>query len=499
MTDFFENYRSGKSQIVRLDLPADLETPLSAYLKLTGNAPYSFLLESVEGGEVLGRYSGIGWLPDLIYKCKGNSADIETPSKEKVKSGEALSLLKDLIKDCHIDICPETLPPMAASGLFGMLGYDMIRLIEDLPDSNPECLGLDDAVMIRPQMIAVFDNVKQILTLATAVYPDDNISAEDAHDLAWERLHKAQKDLQVATNQLAVTDASKLDVPLDISSNMTKAEYEAAVEKAIEYILAGDIFQVVPSQRFRLDFDLPAFALYRSLRRLNPSPFLVLFNFEDYALIASSPEIMVRVRDNEVTIRPIAGTRPRGKNSEEDKQLAEDLLNDEKECAEHLMLLDLGRNDVGKVSKPGSVKVTDRFFIEKYSHVMHIVSNVTGELREDLSALDALFSGLPAGTVSGAPKIRAMEIIDELETERRGFYAGCIGYIDGQGNLDTCIALRTALLKDNQLVLQAGAGVVADSIPEKEYEETINKAKAFMAAAEDAVKSSQLYRSGDNT
>jgi anthranilate synthase component 1 len=473
--EFIKNFRAGKTQIVPLWIPADLETPVSAYLKLCGNARHSFLLESIEGGETLGRYSIIGFDPDMVFEYGGGG----------------VGAIRAALKSCRMDIVPPGLPPMAASGLFGYLGYDMIRLIEKIPADNPDPLNIPAAILIRPKVLAIFDNVKNMICLVAPIYAhakNSKSAPEKIYKQAQSRLNAAIKKLSLPVDAKLIRAKSRLKAPLKIKSNMTKPAFIGAVKKAIDYIFEGEIFQAVLSQRFEVPFDLPPFALYRSLRRMNPSPFMFYLNFGDFSLVGSSPEILVRVRDKNITVRPIAGTRPRGKNAAEDAAMATELLSDPKERAEHLMLLDLGRNDVGRVAEFGSVKATDQFVIERYSHVMHIVSNVTGRLKKGVDALDAFFAGFPAGTVSGAPKIRAMEIIDELETLRRSFYAGGIGYFSGSGDIDTCIALRTALIKDKKLYVQAGAGIVADSKPESEYIETVNKAKAIIKAAEDALR-----------
>jgi anthranilate synthase component 1 len=369
------------------------------------------------------------------------------------------------------------------------MGYDMIANVEELDLNNPDPLSVPDALLMRPTLIAVFDSVRDSLTLATPVRPQNDVSAEEAYEAAQTRLNEAVANLSNEVKRTPELNHKALrtkDMPKS-ASNTKASDYKAMVRKAQDYILAGDIFQVVLSQRFSMPFDLPALNLYRSLRRLNPSPFLFLLKFDDFSVIGSSPEILVRLRDSEVTIRPIAGTRPRGATASEDKALAEDLLNDPKELAEHLMLLDLGRNDVGRVAKPGSVVVTERNTVEYYSHVMHIVSNVVGEIGEGEDAISALFAGFPAGTVSGAPKIRAMEIIEELEAEKRGVYAGAVGYFGADGSMDSCIALRTAVLKDDVLYIQAGAGIVADSNPDAEQRECEAKSGALVAAAHDAL------------
>lgn len=486
---FTKHYQDKKSQLIYTWIPADLTTPVSAYLKLCADQQYAFLLESVEGGNVLGRYSIIGFNPDVIWSSNNKSISVwSDDASVSLENNDVLPSLHELIESCKIDIEPNDVPPMAVSGLFGYMGYDMIREVEDIPDENPDSLGIPESVMIRPKNLVIFDNVKNMMCLVKPVYAHAGKNEQSADDIYKNYNAELGALVEKLQKGLSYTQPStKLTSPLDVKSNTTKDEYCEMVDKAIEYIRAGDIFQVVPSQRFSVQFDLSSFELYRSLRRENPSPFLFHFQFEDFSLVGSSPEILVRVRDEEVTIRPLAGTRKRGATIEEDKYLAEDLLNDPKERAEHLMLLDLGRNDIGRIAQIGSVKVTDQFVVEYYSHVMHIVSNVIGKIRPDINILDALFSGFPAGTVSGAPKIRAMEIIDELEKDRRSFYGGCAGYISGNGNMDTCIALRTGLVKDGKLYVQAGAGVVVDSKPESEYEETCNKAKALIRAAELAV------------
>jgi anthranilate synthase component 1 len=486
--EFARRYDRGEAQVVWSTLVADLETPVSAFLKVAGGKPMSFLLESVEGGAVRGRYSVIGLDPDLIWRTSGDRAEINRKARTQpdafdVCADEPLAALRSLIEESRIAL-PDDLPPPAA-GIFGYLGYDMVRQMEHLPDVNPDVLGLPDAILIRPTIVIVFDAVTDTITVVTPVRPEKVISADIALTRATERLS-------------AIVDA--LDQPLDKSaggldtgpiavapqSNTTPAEYESMVRKAKEYILAGDIFQVVLSQRFESPYTLPPFSLYRALRRVNPAPFLYFLDYGSFAIAGSSPEILVRAREGRVTIRPIAGTRPRGATPHEDKALEEELLADEKERAEHLMLLDLGRNDVGRVAKIGTVTVTDQFFIERYSQVMHIVSNVEGELAKEHDALNALIAGFPAGTVSGAPKVRAMQIIDELEKEKRGLYAGSVGYFSANGDMDTCIVLRTALVKDGKMYVQAGAGIVADSNPVSEQQECVNKAKALFRAAEEA-------------
>jgi anthranilate synthase component 1 len=488
---FRHAYEAGAAQVVLTRLVADLETPVSAMLKLARNGRYSFLLESVEGGAVRGRYSIIGIKPDVIWKVEGNRTAINRHALRdpdgpfEFVEAPPLDALRSLLRESRISL-PEDAPPMAA-GVFGYIGYDMVRLMEELPNPNPDVLGLPDGMLVRPTVMAIFDSVKDEVTVVTPVYPNPSVSGKAAHARAVERISEIVEALDRPIDHEARlgSDTAAIESP---RSNTTPEEYKAMVLKAKDYIAAGDIFQAVISQRFEAPFSLPSFALYRSLRRVNPSPFLYHLDFDRFAISGSSPEILVRVRDGKVTIRPIAGTRPRGATAGADRTLANELLADPKERAEHLMLLDLGRNDVGRVAEIGSVKVTDQFILEYYSQVMHIVSNVEGKLDQKYDAIDALVAGFPAGTVSGAPKVRAMEIIDELEKEKRGVYAGCVGYFSCDGDMDTCIVLRTAIIKDGKMYVQAGAGIVADSIPENEHVECVNKAKALFRAAEDAVR-----------
>ncbi len=492
---FARGYDAGEAQVVSTALVADLETPVSAMLKLADGRPNSFLLESVEKGANLGRYSIIGMKPDVIWRCFGDRAEINRDARFDRDSFEpcpvaaergALASLRALVAESHIEL-PANLPPMSA-GLVGYMAYDMVRLAEKLGEAKPDPIGIPDGMFMRPTVMAVFDNIENMVTVVTPVRPRPDVPARAAFDQALERLADVIADFErsLPYRRDSVGDGETLPVP---AANMTRDRFHAMVRKAKDYILAGDIFQVVLSQRFAVPFRLPSFSLYRALRRTNPSPFLFHLDFGGFAIVGSSPEILVRLRGGKVTIRPLAGTRRRGKDEAEDQALAADLLADPKERAEHLMLLDLGRNDVGRVAKVGTVKVTEQMHIEYYSQVMHIVSNVEGEMDfERHDAMDALFGGFPAGTVSGAPKVRAMEIIDELEPEKRGFYAGCIGYFGANGEMDTCIALRTALVKDGVMYAQAGAGIVADSDPEAEYQESLNKAKALMRAAEEAVR-----------
>src|SRR6202171_4985810 len=458
---FAARHAGREPQLVWTTLVGDLETPVSAFLKLAGGKPHSFLFESVEGGAVRGRYSIIGLDPDLIFRAEGARAEINREAREKPDAFSpckqaTLSALRDLVAESKLVIPPE-LPPMAA-GIFGYLGYDMVRQMEKLPRPNPDPIGIPDAILIRPTVIVVFDAVKDAMTVITPVRPEKGVSAKAEQARATERLSAVVDTLEKPLDKQP--PQPNFD-PLEIAtqSNTTPAEYEKMVLAAKEYIMAGDVFQVVLSQRFEAPFPLPPFSLYRALRRTNPAPYLYFLDFGSFAVAGSSPEILVTARGGKVTVRPIAGTRPRGATPHEDKALEDELLADPKERAEHLMLLDLGRNDVGRVSEIGSVKVTDQFFIERASHVRHIVSNVEAKLDKKHNALSALVAGFPAGTVSGAQKVRAMEIIDELEKEKRGIYAGCVGYFSAAGDMDTCIVLRTALVKDGRMYGQGCVGV----------------------------------------
>jgi len=508
---FAARYAAGEPQVVWTTLVADLETPVSAFLKVTAaapegrprgessgkNAPISFLLESVEGGEVRGRYSIIGLQPDVIFRIWGDRAEINrAPLADSTgfvpADAPPLPALRALIAESRIAL-PDNLPPMAA-GVFGYLGYDTVRLMEDLPAARPDPIGIPDAILVRPTLVIAFDAVDDTITVVTPVRPQPGVGADAARADAAERLSKVVAAFDRPLDKSAVQDERRSEAPSGAMaavaavprSNTAPDEFKSMVRRAKDYIVAGDIFQVVLSQRFEAPFVLPPFALYRALRRVNPSPYLFFLDFGAFAVAGSSPEILVKTNRGTVTIRPIAGTRPRGATPLQDKALEQELLADPKERAEHLMLLDLGRNDVGRVAEIGTVKVTDQFFIERYSQVMHIVSNVEGKLRTDCDRLDALAAGFPAGTVSGAPKVRAMQIIDELEKDKRGLYAGCVGYFSAAADMDTCIVLRTALIKDGIMYVQAGAGIVADSDPDLEQQECINKAKAVFRAAEEA-------------
>ncbi len=482
-----EALAEGRPALVWRRQVADTETPVAAALKLIEPGRGDFLLESVEGGATRGRHSLIGLAPDLLFRAHGHNAEINrnwATDRETFApcAVPTLDALRALVAECRAEVPPEL--PRALACLVGYFGYETIGLVEALPQPAVDPLGLPDMIFVRPTVVLVFDRLTDALHLVAPAWPDPS---RDPDAIVAE----AEERLDAVAAKLASTP-----VPAPIRADVAEPAYTPAlpdgrygemVAAAKEYILAGDIFQVVLAQRFSTPFALPPFELYRSLRRINPSPFLYHLDLPGFALIGSSPEILVRVRDDEVTIRPIAGTRPRGKTAAEDEANRISLLADPKERAEHLMLLDLGRNDVGRAATPGSVRVTDSYGVEFYSHVMHIVSNVVGKLSPAKDALDALFAGFPAGTVSGAPKVRACEIIAELEPERRGAYAGGVGYFSPDGSMDSCIVLRTAVVKDGTIHVQAGAGIVADSVPEYEQRECEAKAGAILAAAREAV------------
>ncbi|MEY3597364.1 MAG: hypothetical protein RL543_1317 [Pseudomonadota bacterium] len=490
---FESAYAAGRPVLVSTRLVADLETPVSAFLKLSaGRTGNVFLLESVEGGASRGRYSMIGLDPDIIWRANGEASEINRNALSDAQAfvpcpGKPLDALRSLIAESAVPAFEgHEMPPMAA-GVFGYLGYDMVRQMERLAPAKADPIGVPEAMMIRPTLMAVFDSVRDELSVVTPVRPQQGVSARAAYESAQTRLDKVVAVLESPLDHAAPQADPRL-LAQPPASNTSENRFLEMVARAKDYIRAGDIFQVVLSQRFTAPFELPAFSLYRALRRVNPAPFLCYLDFGGFQIVCSSPEILVRVREGKVTIRPIAGTRWRGKTPAEDEALAAELLADPKERAEHLMLLDLGRNDVGRVAEIGTVEVTDKFFVERYSHVMHIVSNVEGRLSSKHDNIDALSAGFPAGTVSGAPKVRAMEIIDELEADKRGIYGGCIGYFGAQGEMDTCIVLRTAVIKDGKMHAQAGAGIVYDSDPASEHRECVNKAKALFRAAEEAVR-----------
>ena len=477
----------GESALVWRRQIADTDTPISAALKLFEADRGDFLLESVEGGAVRGRHSLIGLAPDLVFRAQGHEAQINRHwatdrTAFVAQDDDALIALRALVAECRAEM--DAALPAALACLVGYFGYETIGLVEKLPRPAPNPIELPDMLFVRPTVILVFDRLADALYLVAPVWKGSFTDADRAVDKAMERIDATAARLAAP---LPVTPPSADIADVAVTPVLEPGRYAAMVDRAKDYIVAGDIFQVVLAQRFTSPFTLPPIALYRALRRINPSPFLYYLDLPGFALIGSSPEILVRARDGEVTIRPIAGTRPRGKNAVEDAANRESLLGDPKERAEHLMLLDLGRNDVGRVATAGSVTVTDSYSVEFYSHVMHIVSNVVGRLSPDKDAIDALFAGFPAGTVSGAPKVRACQIIAELEPETRGAYAGGVGYFGPDGNMDSCIVLRTAVLKDGVMHVQAGAGIVADSTAEYEQRECEAKSGALLAAAREAV------------
>ncbi|MDA9568936.1 anthranilate synthase component I [Candidatus Pelagibacter sp.] len=437
----------------------------------------SFIFESVEKGKIRGRYTIFGKNPDKIWEFNNRKSYLTTNNVKKKIKGEPEKIIEKIIEEFKFKT-PVGLPPIC-SLLSGYFSYDSIRYIEKIPNKCMDDLSLPDVRLLRPRTLIIHDNLKKKIFYIINIYNDEKISD---YKRKYFEIENEINNLLIQASRIKDNSNSNTKTNIKVKSNTSKNKFLRMVSKAKKYIKIGDIFQVVLSQRFEANLSKTPLEIYKKLRITNPSPFMYFFNFEDFQIIGASPEILVRLRDNKITVRPIAGTRPRGKNLKEDNFFAKDLLKDKKELSEHLMLLDLGRNDAGKVSKIGTVKVTESFIIEKYSHVMHIVSNVMGVYNKKFSKFRSLLAGFPAGTVSGAPKIRAMEIIDELETTRRKVYAGGIGYFSANGEFDTCIALRTAVAKNKKFYVQAGAGIVADSNPIKEYEETVNKAKALMNA-----------------
>ncbi len=463
---------------------ADTETPVSAYLKIRNRSTYSFLLESVEGGEKIARYSFLGSDPYLIFRSRGDSGTVRdlNTGKERRFNGDPIGELRTIMSRYKTSGFPG-LPRFTGGGV-GYFAYDAVRLVEDIPDTTRDDYGTDDIFFMFYDTILVFDNIGHTISIISNVHTDAGGSIEDRYNEAVSRIEQLETLLAKRSAPSPLRGSGSHEaIP-----NIDKASFMKNVRRGKEYIYAGDIIQVVLSQRFEREISVAPFDIYRMLRIVNPSPYMFFISMDKVDIVGASPEMLVRVEGGEMEVRPIAGTRPRGKTPEEDNRLARDLRNDEKECAEHIMLLDLGRNDVGRVARYGSVKVEESMFIERYSHVMHMVSSVKGTLREDMDRFDALLSFFPAGTLSGAPKIRAMEIIDELETTKRGIYGGAIGYADYQGNVDSCIAIRTIIIKDGKAYIQAGAGIVADSDPESEYHECINKAMALFKAIEMAEK-----------
>ena len=476
--EFNELARQGYNRIpIILETYADLDTPLSIYLKLA-NQPYSYLLESVQGGERFGRYSFIGLPAATRLEARGNSITIVTGNQiETIQTEDPLAFIESYQHQFKAAPCP---PGMSrfCGGLVGYFGYDTVRLIERKLEEHdkPDTLDTPDIVLLLSEELAVVDNLSGKLYLIVYVNPENEHAYKTGCNRLRTLLAMLRQPVAIPTER-AVTSGSAV-------SEFPEGDFKAAVERAKRYIYDGDIMQVVLSQRTSKPFVASPLALYRALRSLNPSPYMFFYHFDDFYVVGASPEILVRLEEGIVTVRPIAGTRPRGKNQQEDAALAVDLLADPKELAEHVMLMDLGRNDIGRVAQTGTVKVTEKMQIERYSHVMHIVSNVEGALKPGLTAIDVLRATFPAGTVSGAPKIRAMEIIDELEVSKRGIYAGAVGYLGFNGDMDLAIAIRTGVIKHGQLHVQAGAGIVADSVAQNEWIETQNKAKALLRAAE---------------
>lgn len=487
---FRSAYEAGRNQAVWTRLAADLDTPVSVMLKLAGAGRNSFMLESVTGGEVRGRYSIIGMNPDLIWECRGSESRVNRAARYDDDAfepcpGDPLSALRAILRESRIDL-PEGLPA-ASAGLFGYLGYDMARLVEPLGPPGPDPIGTPDALLMRPTIVAVLDGVKGDVILVAPVWAGSGQPARAAWAQAAERVTDARAALERGLPR-AARDLAAPVAPGPARSNFTRDGFMAAVERARDSVRSGETLQIVPSQRWGMEFHEPPFALYRSLRRTNPSPFMFHFNFGSFHVVGASPEICVRLTGDEVTIRPIAGTRRRGVTPDEDRALEAELLADPKDRDEHEMLIELGRADIARVASPDSIRTTESFVVERYSHVMHIVSNLVGRLAPGRDALDALMAGMPAGTVSGAPKLRAMEIIDEIEPEKRGIYGGACGYFGAGGDMDMCIALRTGVIKDGTLYIQAGAGIVSGSVPESEHQETIDKSAALRRAAEDAAR-----------
>ena len=496
--EFLNLTKQGNLIPVYREIPGDLETPVSAYFKIAGKSKYSFLLESVEGEEKVARFSFLARDPEVVIQSKGGDVKIVRhasgkPSVQAAKVKDTpLSFIRDILRQYKFVALPGL--PRFCGGLVGYLGYDIVRFFEKLPHTTKDDLNLPDTYLVLAKDLVIFDHINHKMKVISCAYVDPKSSSQKKLQEYKKSVARIDTLVRELNKPLVVNVKSaqgkkaastrRVPIGLKAKSNFTSAQFRKIVEKAKERIQAGDIIQVVLSQRFAVDLTTEPFNIYRKLRSLNPSPYMYYLNFADVRIVGSSPELLIRCEAGVVETRPIAGTRPRGKDEAQDAALARDLLGDPKEKAEHIMLVDLGRNDLGRVCAQGTVQITEFMNIEKYSHVMHIVSNVRGKLREDKDGLDVLQAAFPAGTVSGAPKIRAMEIIDELERVDRGPYAGCIGYFSFSGNLDTCITIRTIVVKGKKAYVQAGAGIVADSVPDKEYQETVNKAKAQLKAIE---------------
>jgi len=486
--EFKEKSKQGNLIPVYKEVLADLDTPVSAYMKMCGGE-YSFLLESVEGGEKWARYCFLGFDPSIIVSIKGNEVVVEKNGKSEsivIAEGNPLAGLKEILAQ-YQPVEVEGLPRFSG-GAVGFVSYDMVRSFEDLPEETEDDLEVPDARFVITDTLLIFDNIAQTIKIVSNAHVE-NENIEESYNQAVRNIDAIEKKLKTSLPVNVNNESSpKIDSLNRIESNFEKEHFINAVRKIKNYILEGDVIQVVLAQRLKFNISKDPFTIYRALRSINPSPYMYYLKFGDLKIVGSSPEILVRLEGEKIEVRPIAGTRKRGKSEEEDQALENDLLDDEKELAEHIMLVDLGRNDVGRVAKTNSVTVNEKFTIERYSHVMHIVSNVQGELKKGLDGYDVLAATFPAGTLSGAPKVRAMEIIEELEPTRRGLYGGAVGYISFNGNMDTAIAIRTLLIKNNTAYLGVGAGIVADSIPKNEFEETMNKGKALLKAIELAEK-----------
>lgn len=488
LEEFKQKAKLGNLVPVYKEILADLDTPVSAYLKISGGE-YSFLLESVEGGEKWARYCFLGCDPSVVVSTKGRTMTLMENGKSEqreIESGSPLSAVKEVLS--RYQPVPEEGLPRFSGGAVGFISYDMVRFFEDLPEETLDDLDVPDSQFVITDTMLVFDNVSQTIKIVSNAFIEGD-DLESVYKNTIKKITSLEEKLKAPLAIEANTDSvENSESSLSFGSNIEEDKFKQAVSRIKEYILEGDAIQVVLSQRLKFSIKCDPFDIYRALRTINPSPYMYYLKFGDLQVVGSSPEVLVRLEDKKVEVRPIAGTRKRGQNEEEDRALEQDLLKDEKELAEHIMLVDLGRNDLGRVSEISTVEVNERFTIERYSHVMHIVSNVKGILKKGLDCFDVLKASFPAGTLSGAPKIRAMEIIDELEPTRRGLYGGAVGYISFNGNMDTAIAIRTLLVKDKNAYLGVGAGVVADSVPENEFEETMNKGRALLKAIEMAEK-----------
>lgn len=488
LEEFKQKAKLGNLVPVYKEILADLDTPVSAYLKISGGE-YSFLLESVEGGEKWARYCFLGCDPSVVVSTKGRTMTLMENGKSEqreIESGSPLSAVKEVLS--RYQPVPEEGLPRFSGGAVGFISYDMVRFFEDLPEETLDDLDVPDSQFVITDTMLVFDNVSQTIKIVSNAFIEGD-DLESVYKNTIKKITSLEEKLKAPLAIEANTDSvENSESSLSFGSNIEEEKFKQAVSRIKEYILEGDAIQVVLSQRLKFSIKCDPFDIYRALRTINPSPYMYYLKFGDLQVVGSSPEVLVRLEDKKVEVRPIAGTRKRGQNEEEDRALEQDLLKDEKELAEHIMLVDLGRNDLGRVSEISTVEVNERFTIERYSHVMHIVSNVKGILKKGLDCFDVLKASFPAGTLSGAPKIRAMEIIDELEPTRRGLYGGAVGYISFNGNMDTAIAIRTLLVKDKNAYLGVGAGVVADSVPENEFEETMNKGRALLKAIEMAEK-----------